>query len=452
LNAWAGALLGNPKLVRIRAELLNAQGANISKVEIGLNELGVAPLDLLSLPEAQGVPQELDDRIRRAVLQKPAAGATQAVVVAERDPSWKPQVIALTEFLALLQAVSRMVNSARPLAPSDLVVQGDPPAAVAATELQSRADAAEKQMRATLASLQAASANDASLLAAAAYGIAGAIPGGDSSKWPAQIAAAAADLTTRASQLTQLAAAFTRASATAEQSSDYDASRMKTIFGGSFQVLPVLTPSGGDVWQNSLNLQGNDPLASVRWFQRAARVRPGASRLDRAAMLAEALSRQLLLRFNVAQLPSASGDKWIALPGSASSSRLSLVAFSPAPPVAGAGIAGLMIDEWTEVLPSVQQITAVSFQYADPGSRPPQSILLAVKPDDFPEWTMEAVEGSVLEALDLAKIRAVDPDSLNALGHYLPALYFAYNTGGPIRETVATDFNQVLKSAVESKT
>ena len=53
-----------------------------------------------------------------------------------------------------------------------------------------------------------------------------------------------------------------------------------------------------------------------------------------------------------------------------------------------------------------------------------------MRPDDFPEWTFEAVEGSILEALDLAKLRAVDPDALGALGHYLPALYFAYNAGG----------------------
>jgi hypothetical protein len=102
------------------------------------------------------------------------------------------------------------------------------------------------------------------------------------------------------------------------------------------------------------------------------------------------------------------------------------------------------------VLPSAQQITGVSFQYTDPVARPPQSILIAVKPDDFPEWTMEAVEASVLETLDLAKIRAVDPDSLGALGHYLPALYFAFNSGAPLVETVSTDFNIVLKTTLGS--
>ena len=71
-----------------------------------------------------------------------------------------------------------------------------------------------------------------------------------------------------------------------------------------------------------------------------------------------------------------------------------------------------MIDEWIEVLPSAQQITGVSFQYSDPIARAPQAILLAVPPDDFPDWTLESLEGSVLEALDLAKVRGADPDVL----------------------------------------
>jgi hypothetical protein len=89
----------------------------------------------------------------------------------------------------------------------------------------------------------------------------------------------------------------------------------------------------------------------------------------------------------------------------------------------------------------------VSFHYDDPIARAPQAILLAVRPDDFPEWTYEAVEGSVLEALELAKLRAVDPDALGALGHYLPALFFAYNTGGPRTDAVSVNFNDALRSS-----
>ncbi len=450
LNAWAGAVLGDPKRVRIRAQFLDAQGAALNVVEIGVDELGLAPLDLLSLPEAQGVSQELGDRIRRFVWQTHPADAADVQILTDRDPRWKRQVVAITEWLMLVQAVSRLVNSARPLMPRDLVVQGDSPGTMDTEELKSRADAAEAAMRAALISLTNTSPNDSPLLAAAAFGVTGAVPSTESARWPAQIASATADLNKRASQLDQLAVGFTRASATPEQSYEFDSARLKAIFGASFQALPLVAQSAGDLWANSTSLQANDPLESVRWFQRAARVKPGAARLNTAVTLAEALSGQLLLQFKVAQLPAVLGDKWVALADSTSSSHLSIVAFAPGVVTAGAPIAGLMIDQWTEVLPSRQQITGVSFQYPDPIARPPQSVLLAVKADDFPEWTMEAVEGSVLEALNLAKIRAVDLDSLGALGHYLPALYFAYNTGAPNIETVSVDFNAVLKSTLGS--
>jgi hypothetical protein len=46
----------------------------------------------------------------------------------------------------------------------------------------------------------------------------------------------------------------------------------------------------------------------------------------------------------------------------------------------------------------------------------------------------------LLETLDLARLRAVDPDALDEIGHYLPALYFACNTEG---HTVSADFGTI---------
>jgi hypothetical protein len=106
------------------------------------------------------------------------------------------------------------------------------------------------------------------------------------------------------------------------------------------------------------------------------------------------------------------------------------------------------VDEWIEVMPSPQQITGISFHQDDPTARAPQTLLLAVRPDSFPEWTLESLEGTVLEALGLAKIRAVDIDALSSLGHYLPALYFAHNAGGPQVEAISTDFNLARAASV----
>jgi hypothetical protein len=88
LNAWAGALLGNPKQVRLRAQFADSQGAALNTVEIGLDQLGLAPLDILSLPEANGVSQELSDRIRWFVWKTRPAAAASVQIVTDRAPDW----------------------------------------------------------------------------------------------------------------------------------------------------------------------------------------------------------------------------------------------------------------------------------------------------------------------------------------------------------------------------
>ena len=52
--------------------------------------------------------------------------------------------------------------------------------------------------------------------------------------------------------------------------------------------------------------------------------------------------------------------------------------------------------------------------------RPPQTILIAVPPDLSVPWTVWSLQQVLLETLDLARIRAVDPDALDEVGHYLP--------------------------------
>lgn len=455
LNSWAASLLGDPGRVRIRAQFVDGAGKMLSAMEIGLDQIGVAPLDVLSLPETEGVGGELAARILHVVSRARPADVpadSQIEIVTGRDPHWSADVVAVTEWLGLLHATSRLVNAARPLDPKDIVAPDDTAGTIDSGELQHRADAAETQLRAALSMLQDASANDSALMTSAAFGVANAAPMLDPSNWPQQIAAAAAELKSRTSGLDKLAAGFDRTGASANELRDHDVARLQLIFGKSFQVLPVLAADAAAswpmLWENSLSLQEGDPLTSIRWFQRAARVRPGATRLDTAILFAESLTGVPFFDLQVAQLPFAATDKWMALEASAppTAGQVSLMAFSPTAYTAGAAIAGLMIDEWIEVWPAPLQTTGVSFQYTDPSTRAPQAILLAVRPDDFPEWTMEAVEGSVLEALSLAAIRAVDPDALGALGHYLPALYFAFNSGGPVADVVSTNFNVALRS------
>jgi hypothetical protein len=456
LNAWAAALLGAPARVRARARFVNPAGTELATIEFGLDTLGVAPLDLLALPESSGLTGELADRLGRAArAARPASVPASATMqlVTERAANWAATIVSVSEWLALLQAVRRLIGGARALAPSDLVAPGDPAGAIDTGELQRRADVADGQLRNALAALQTTAAADAALTGAAAFGVTGAVPAPDAAQWGAQKDAALTELRRRTAALDGLARGFTRAGASPDVQRDYDIGRLRAIFGDSFLALPALSPalSAGwpQLWANSGHLKQGDALAVTRWLQRSGRVHAGAARLDTALLYAEALAGHSLGSFDVAQLPFATGDRWVGLDLAATppASRLSLVAFSPLPVAAGASVAGLLVDSWVEVVPADQQVTGIAFHYDDPTTRAPQGILLAVRPDDFPEWTLEAVEGSILEALDLAKLRLVDPDALSALGHYLPALYFAYNVGGPQTDAISTNFNMSLRTA-----
>jgi hypothetical protein len=457
LNAWAATMLGDLSRVHARASFVDTTGAMQGSAEFGLGTLALSPVDYLAFPESSGLTGELAARLMRAAAAaRPSTVPATATItlVEERGPAWTPDIVSVTEFLQLVRTTSRFVSAARAMTPQDIVAPGDTPGSIDTAELQARADAAEAQLRSALTPLQATGGLDAALLAAAGFGISNSVPSLDAMQWGTQAASAAAEINQRIAALNTLTSGFTRAGASADALRDQDTSRFQIIFGSSFVVLPAfdsaLSAQWTPLWSSSLALQGGDPFASISWLQRMARIRPGVARLDSAIFYSEALAEKSLANLEVAQLPVVAGDRWIALEqtSNAESSRLSLVAFASAPLATGTLVAGLLADEWVEVLPSAQQITGVSFHQDDPTARAPQTILLAVRPDDFPEWTLEALEGTVLEALDLAKLRAVDPDALNALGHYLPALYFAYNGGGPTVDTISTDFNLVQASTV----
>jgi hypothetical protein len=449
LNAWAGAMFGNPSRVHVRASFARGTGAAVP-VEFGLDRLGIAPLDLLALPESSSIAGELANRlVRAAAAARPASVPASAVVtlIEERNPSWTVDVLSVREFLELVWKVSRVVAGARAMAPQDLTAPGASPGSIDTQDLQTRAENAETLLRSTYTGLTGTSGLDQHLLAATNFGVPNVFPAQDAAQWRAQASTAASAVEARMTALDTLAKEFARNGASDDARRVHDTARLNAIFGDNFLILPALdsayTAGWTQLWAGSSSLQGGDPLAANTWFQRMARLRPGVSRLDAALLYAEALAGASLGHFDVAQLPATGGDRWLALSrtGATPSGRLSLVAFAPQSIAAGTPVAGLTIDEWVEVLPDAQQITGISLHHDDPTARAPQALLLGVRPDDFPEWTLESVEGTVLEALDLAKLRAVDTDALSGLGHYLPALYFAYNTGGPQVDAVSTDFN-----------
>jgi hypothetical protein len=195
-------------------------------------------------------------------------------------------------------------------------------------------------------------------------------------------------------------------------------------------------------------LQGGDPTAVYPWFARAQRVRDGVSRLGASLQSAEAVGTGERLRLAVGQLPHRDAARWVGLPYEAPhvypAGALSLVLQAADKLNPALAMAGLMIDEWVEIVPATHETTAITFQYNPPDAAAPQAILLAVPPVPDQPWTAWTLHRLLLETLDLARLRAVDAQALDTaalnplpgaeavgeLAHYLPALCVALNTAG----------------------
>jgi len=103
-------------------------------------------------------------------------------------------------------------------------------------------------------------------------------------------------------------------------------------------------------------------------------------------------------------------------------------------------------------------VTGLSFHVDQPDARAPQAILLAVPPTEAHVWSLSVLEATVLETLELARLRLVDGEALAAvrsgppppgppalqLGQYLPAIYLAST---PTGDTVTTDLGRVSAPA-----
>ena len=104
---------------------------------------------------------------------------------------------------------------------------------------------------------------------------------------------------------------------------------------------------------------------------------------------------------------------------------------------------GILLDEWSELIPFASTDTGLTFQYDQPNTEPPQVMLLAVSPVEGGNWQWEYLIGAVEDALQLSKSRLVTPEQLKrqnqVFGDILPALvmpFLTQNTNIPITELI----------------
>jgi hypothetical protein len=370
------------------------------------------------------------------------------------------QELTLLDVLEQARRVRRLLTTARAADPEDL----NPPERGEAgdldlTELNARVTKAERALQAahkaldTLVKKGATADADAlrtALLKLGSFGIQGSVPvvavGDDAVSRSALNTQGIALLKAGKARIAEVAALIA-APVVAERRGRCGQllERMRTVFGSSFVAMPLFTYDNADELKNALaaneQVQGGDPLNVYTWLTRAARVRDPLARWSAPLSAAEVLGTGESLRLKVAQLPFDATDRWVGLPPEEGkdvlAGKLSLIVHAASTLKVDQQLCGLLVDEWVEVVPSSKETTAIAFQFNPPDTCAPQSVLLAVPPVPDQPWTVASLHRVLLETLDLAKLRALDAESLGEIGHYMPALYFGFNAND---EVVSTDF------------
>jgi hypothetical protein len=441
LDAWLGGLLPAPDTVRCIVSW--TAGGALQHVTVSLRDLDIGPLDVLALADAADRPQrsELENRIAYAA--GPPAGA-QTVTISYDTAGLPADTVGFPDLLTVAGALRDLLNAATPLGPQDFALpETDASAAGGATdagELSTRAVALVQRLTDDIAELTAAigglpaapqPTRDA-LLTAAGYGVTGSVPVADGN---------VSDLTTQATTvLAELRQRLAAAQQTALPTADPSAAAgvITAILGTAVLALPRLTPPDAATLQTgfgqSAAMRAVDPTALDRWLLQLSHMRPAAERLDYALSAAQLLGAPPPGPLDLAQLPVTGGDRWLGLPLDPSQppaqGRVAIEAVAVGDPASQAPLAGLLLDQWLERIPSPTVTAGVSFHYEEPKARAPQAMLLAVCPDSRELWDITLLRTIVEETLALAKARAVDLASITEAGQILPALYFPFNLAG----------------------
>ncbi|SEG08693.1 hypothetical protein [Nitrosomonas ureae] len=218
----------------------------------------------------------------------------------------------------------------------------------------------------------------------------------------------------------------------------------KTVFGDEFVLVPWFSVSAksGDEWANAYadraglldhqkTVIGNAfPIDD--WLYGTARVREKMHHLENLLFLTEAFQTSLP-ELRPIQLPFDVDTPWLALefPETAldklNRENLLYTALYAGDFNQADTQSGLLLDEWTEVIPAQTETTGITFHFDKPNAEPPQTILLATPTQFNGAWQWQDLVNTLHSTLDRARIRGVEPQQLDKteLSVFLPATILA---------------------------
>ena len=495
MNLWLQSILGNAAAIAAQVSQLDTGGNPINPVNIGLDQLGIQPIDLIYIAGSvlsTGDPRtgqenktgasELEMRFAYAYRKAKSLDDSVPINIAFLQPQGVSGVQPLGQLLPLLRTLKAMITDSRYLNAQDFEpasqstpVDPNNPKGYNTAELLARIQVAKTNYEVLITALQAIAitatvtppggtttvyttlgptfiALDADKLDFAGIGVD--FTDADAALLRDQLIAIAnasfsnafptvTSPTTDAGKLTLLeqARGICRQMLTADQQATglitqaagfSDPAKIATtlisagklLLGAEFNILPLFSynnesdilASDADRTQLLTFATGTTGMLfpADEWMQNAAHTRPRLARWDYVRTLAEALGVALPLR--PVQLPYKVSDSWLAVEYPAANSvdqdTLSVVIHGDQAFAAGKLHCGLLIDEWTEHIPTQQEVTGITFNYDRPNSFPPQCVLLVVPPAITGHWSWDGLVNIINDTLLRAKLRAVEPQLL----------------------------------------
>lgn len=217
----------------------------------------------------------------------------------------------------------------------------------------------------------------------------------------------------------------------------------KAMLGEHFTLIPsfALEAKQGielDLSRNApllAHLTPNDPFPLDTWLYGLARVRDKLRAWEETIVLSEAFGNGSPLPLAAMQLPFVDSEPWLGLEFpidlKVEGERLLYTASFSAPFDKNAPQCGVLIDEWTEVIPQRDLDTGIAFHFDRPSNEAPQAMLLVTPSDQRGKWLWQDVVDALNDTLDFAKRRAVEPDHFHDTQYprFLPATLMAVTFG-----------------------
>lgn len=204
----------------------------------------------------------------------------------------------------------------------------------------------------------------------------------------------------------------------------------EAVFGSAVRLVPQFTlapdhateirnayvqSSSGSLFQYLRDTLHSD-LPVEDWVHGLARVREKMYAWEQLGLFAPILGGTEP-QLTPLQLPYRPGESWLGLQFDPEQSligdRLLYTAHFAVPP-STAPMCGLLLDEWTDVLPAKDETVGISFHYDRPGSEAPQAWLLATPTNVRAPWRWSDLVGAVTDTFALAKLRAVEPTQIDS--------------------------------------